>query len=437
MKKIKVSVILPVFDPGEGIRKCIESLRRQTLKDIEMIFVDDCGSDGAMDLVRAAAGEDERIRILENPSNQGAGMSRNRGIEAAEGEYLAFIDPDDFVAENFFELLYGKAKALQAEIVKGSCVALNEKNEELKTGQKLNLHIRKGLSGGTDPAFLFTYEHCTAIYLRSRVMRTGARYGASSYGEDNVFLLRVCCGVRSLELEERAHYYYVMRSGSSDSTFSPRRMEGELVSLREKMDFIASHYSYEKSVDRYLVQNFLRGLKVHAGCAARKGQEKTADAFLKELKDVADSLPFAGRIAEKNRTVGAFIKYGANISLDPFGSEWKKDRWADHYGAVRRVVDFICDHPGLAREYRDYLWKAFDQAVACRELHAEAGLNRREVWEALKKQADRLPDKRILTDDYAAMKLYIDHGADLFRIRDTAAGKLIKKVLKKIRKNRR
>lgn len=437
MKKVKVSVILPVFNPGEGIRKCIESLRRQTLKEIEMIFVDDCGSDGAMELVRAAAGEDERIRILENPSNQGAGMSRNRGIEAAEGEYLAFIDPDDFVSEDFFELLYRKAEKLKAEIVKGSCIVLTEEKGEVKTGPGLNFYIRRGLSEGTDPAFLFTYEHCTAIYRRSHVMGSGARYGASSYGEDNVFLLRVCCGVRSLELEDRAHYYYVMRSGSSDSTFSPRRMEGELISLREKMDHIASHYSEEKGLDRYLVQNFLRGLKVHAGCAARSGLEQTAEAYLKELKNIADSLPFAGRIAEKNRTVGAFIKYGADISLDPFGSEWKKDRWADRYGAVRRVVDFICDHPGLSKEYRDHLWKAFDQAVICRELHTEAGLNRRDVWEALKKQADRLPDKRILTDDYAAMKLYIDHGADLFRIRDTAAGKLIKKVLKKIRKDRR
>lgn len=60
----QVSVIIPVWNPGEGISRCVESLRNQTLADIEMIFVDDCGTDGAMNVVRAAAVEDPRIRII-------------------------------------------------------------------------------------------------------------------------------------------------------------------------------------------------------------------------------------------------------------------------------------------------------------------------------------------------------------------------------------
>ena len=80
-----VSVIIPVYNPGPGIERCIDSLRNQTLQDIEMIFVDDRGSDGAMEKVKAAAAEDPRIRILTNPRNLDEGPSRNAGFTAARG----------------------------------------------------------------------------------------------------------------------------------------------------------------------------------------------------------------------------------------------------------------------------------------------------------------------------------------------------------------
>ena len=100
---IKVSVIVPVYNPGNGIRKCIQSLRDQTLKEIEILFVDDCGTDHSMSLVEKAAGIDRRIRIIRNEKNSGAGPSRNRGINEAAGKYLSFIDPDDYVFPDFLE----------------------------------------------------------------------------------------------------------------------------------------------------------------------------------------------------------------------------------------------------------------------------------------------------------------------------------------------
>ena len=97
-ENIAVSLIVPVWNPGEGVKKCIESLRSQTLTNIEIIFVDDRGSDASMEAIRAAAELDSRIKILVNPENSGPGYSRNAGIEASRGEYLGFIDPDDYVA---------------------------------------------------------------------------------------------------------------------------------------------------------------------------------------------------------------------------------------------------------------------------------------------------------------------------------------------------
>ena len=140
----KVSVIIPVWNPGFGIRKCVESLRGQTLEDIEMIFVDDCGTDGAMDLVRSAAAEDSRVRIITNTENVGAGLSRNAGIEAARGEYLSFVDADDYVDATFLERLYAKAIAGRLDIVKGKISYVKEDGTKADH-KELNDNIRKGI----------------------------------------------------------------------------------------------------------------------------------------------------------------------------------------------------------------------------------------------------------------------------------------------------
>ena len=106
----KISVIIPVYNAGDGIKKCLDSLEKQTLKEVEFIFIDDCGTDQSMEIIEKAAAVDKRIRIIRNPYNIGAGNSRNVGIENATGEYLSFVDPDDYIEYNFLQLLYKKTK---------------------------------------------------------------------------------------------------------------------------------------------------------------------------------------------------------------------------------------------------------------------------------------------------------------------------------------
>ena len=146
---VKVSVVLPVYNPGEGVRRCIESLRGQTLRDIEMIFVDDRGTDGAMAVIEAAAREDARIRVLKNDVNRGAGYSRNRGIEAAQGEYLSFVDPDDYAAPDFLEKLYRATEPGKPDIVKGERAMIDMEGRGIpERGTPLSRHIREGMAQG-------------------------------------------------------------------------------------------------------------------------------------------------------------------------------------------------------------------------------------------------------------------------------------------------
>ena len=120
----KVSVVIPVFRVEDYIAKCIESLQRQTLKELEFIFIDDCGGDRSIEIAEEYAKTDDRIKILYNEENKGAGQSRNKGIDAATGEFIAFVDPDDWIDDNFYEVLYNRAVSGNYDIVKGDRISV-------------------------------------------------------------------------------------------------------------------------------------------------------------------------------------------------------------------------------------------------------------------------------------------------------------------------
>ena len=120
----KVSVIIPVYNTENFLPRCLESVCNQTLSDIEIICINDCSTDNSLEVLKKYP-----VKIIDLPENKGAAYARNRGIEAATGEYIGFVDSDDFVDLDFYEKLYTKAIETEADIVKGKLFLYNlEKN---------------------------------------------------------------------------------------------------------------------------------------------------------------------------------------------------------------------------------------------------------------------------------------------------------------------
>ena len=227
---------MPVWNVERWIGKCIGSLKRQNLKELEFIFVDDCGSDDSMAAVESWASEDERVRIIRNEKNMGAGPSRNAGIEIARGEYLSFIDPDDWVSDDFYEALYAAAVECGSDIVKGGRIMTDE-NGRFYHVSKLNKRI-KGRSAR--PLYcMFTDEHHSAIYRRSlfddRFGDKGIRYGDTRVAEDSMFLLKVCLKTESIVTVDNASYYYRHRTDAATNIYSLSRSTQQLISLEERL----------------------------------------------------------------------------------------------------------------------------------------------------------------------------------------------------------
>lgn len=112
---VKVSVIIPVYNIEKYLRQCLDSVVNQTLKDIEIICVDDGSTDGSFDILQEYAEKDVRIKVVKQ-KNKGSGAARNKGLEFAQGEFVIFFDSDDFMSNNMLEQLYNRTCETNSEI---------------------------------------------------------------------------------------------------------------------------------------------------------------------------------------------------------------------------------------------------------------------------------------------------------------------------------
>lgn len=119
-RDIAVSVIIPVYNAEPYLRQCLDSVVNQTLRDIEILCVDDGSTDGSPAILRDYQARDDRIRIF-TQENLNAGAARNRGLDLAKGDYLSFLDADDFFEPEMLERAYARAEVLRAEVLVFRC----------------------------------------------------------------------------------------------------------------------------------------------------------------------------------------------------------------------------------------------------------------------------------------------------------------------------
>ncbi len=126
----KVSVILPVYNASRYLECCVDSILNQSLSSIEIICVNDCSTDNSLEILHRLREKDDRIIIIEQSVNLGAGAARNVGMEAARGEYLSFLDADDYFSPEMFKVAVENADSLNLDLFVLGAVAVNEATNE-------------------------------------------------------------------------------------------------------------------------------------------------------------------------------------------------------------------------------------------------------------------------------------------------------------------
>lgn len=193
MNDCKVSVLVPVYDAEKYIRECLDSILGQTLRDIEIILIDDGSTDGSGGICDEYAGKDGRIKVS-HIENRGVALARNLAIDRASGKYVCFMDPDDLYPEgHVLEKLYQAASQNSAMVVGGSFSELNANNGNIRT--EFNWPFlgytfkRRGFIDFKD--YQFNYGFHRFLYNRKFLNDNGIRFPDYKRYQDPVFLVKV------------------------------------------------------------------------------------------------------------------------------------------------------------------------------------------------------------------------------------------------------
>ena len=215
MNQPKVSVIIPVYNVEEYIGLTLDSLVNQTLKDIEIIVIDDGSIDNSRQIIEGYEKKHKNIRVILQ-ENSGPSRARNRGVEEATGEYLAFVDSDDLLPENSLELRYHAAVEQDADLIIGGTYRFNSQRKWPLTRHFLG-YGEKNIR--TDESILFTIGPCNKLYKTS-LAKTLHFPEHIRFAEDQVFVIGAYTSAKKIYSINDVVYYYREREDEKNRSLT-------------------------------------------------------------------------------------------------------------------------------------------------------------------------------------------------------------------------
>lgn len=221
MKNPKISVIVSVYNTEKYIEKCLDSLLNQTYSNIEIVVINDCSTDGSLKILKKYAKKYDNMILIENKENKGLSYSRNVGLEKATGEYIGYIDSDDYVDSTYYEQMMKAIKKEKSEIAIADMKIVYEDgsfpdyvskgcNGEVNT---LNI-IKNGLAASA----------CNKLFKREIIEKY--KFSEGKLNEDLAVILPSIVAAKKISYVENNNYYYVQHTGSiQNSRFSDRRFD--------------------------------------------------------------------------------------------------------------------------------------------------------------------------------------------------------------------
>lgn len=202
----KVSIIIPVYNTALYLKRCLESVCNQTLSDIEVICINDCSTDNSLEIL-----QQYNVKIIDLKENKGAAYARNIGIKHATGEYIGFVDSDDFIEKDFYEKLYLKAKITNADAVKGNIYNYIPETGKNYISNFYNMNSRIKINKA-----YFCYAFTSAIYKTNIIKSKKIFFPENiSFFEDPFFSINFGINSNTIKIVDNAVYYYTIHQDSS------------------------------------------------------------------------------------------------------------------------------------------------------------------------------------------------------------------------------
>lgn len=245
---MKISVIIPVYNSSTYLRKCLDSVVNQTLKDIEIIVINDGSTDDSKNIIEEYLCKYKNIIFIDQ-ENKGIGKTRNIGIKKATGEYITFVDSDDYIKENMLEEYYKYAKKHNFDLVIGSYIKkINNKeiifeNNKFKTG-----NVK------TTPQILYLIEYgpWAKLYKREMLINNNIYFDEKRKYEDMPFVSKALLKSKLIGQITEPYYYYIIHNNSETTTMD-KRVFDILDILKEIKDYYKREYYLRDELDYVII----------------------------------------------------------------------------------------------------------------------------------------------------------------------------------------
>ncbi len=280
---MKVSVIVPVYNVYEYIEKCLDSLVKQTLKDIEIIVVNDGSPDDSQKIIDKYAKKYKNIKSYIK-ENGGLSDARNYGLKYANGEYIAFLDSDDYVTYDMYEKMYNKAKEKDFDIVVCDINYLYPDN---------TLRVSSGINDDTTDikkAYLTIHPAAWNKIFKKDLFKNDVYFKKNVWFEDVEFIYRMLPYIKSIGVVKEAFNQYVQRPGSITNTIN-KKIYHYIDNMNGIIDFYKErklYQEYEKELEyayvRYIYATFVKSVK-------RYDYSEYIRAFDAAIKNVKEHFP--------------------------------------------------------------------------------------------------------------------------------------------------
>ncbi|TYP69132.1 glycosyltransferase [Paenibacillus methanolicus] len=296
-----ISVIVPTYNAEEFLPRCLDSILAQTFANIEVIVVNDGSKDRSGIIADEYSVRDSRVRVI-HKENSGAGKTRNSGLEIARGQYIGFVDADDWIAPEMYEELYQAAVRDQSEVAmadfyrvtdrgqpKPKCTNLKQTLYENKSIIDNILILMFGADSKADDDVAVEMCVWRNIYKRELIERNGIQfYSEREYiSEDLVFNIEVLTRATRVSIVNKPLYYYVLNINSLTKKYQRDRFEKDsrlYLYMRERLNEIGMLRDNEER----LMRTFIGRARTCIISEARDNKQDNVRMRIKRIRSITN-----------------------------------------------------------------------------------------------------------------------------------------------------
>lgn len=307
-----ISVVVPVYNVEKYLERCVVSIVKQTYTNLEIVLVDDGSTDQSGFICDEIKNQDDRIKVV-HKLNEGLGLTRNRGVREARGDYICFIDSDDYIDKQYIETIYFDLKKHAADVCYcGHTKNIDGKYEirknplagEVFLGQEINDKIIPRMCGCRIGNDNIEMSSCMAIYSTKIIKKYSLEFPSERQyiSEDLIFNINCLAKCNKICMSDCVGYFYVTVSSSLTRKYNPDRLHQQIIMTKKVIELTQEIGVFTLSEDR-IYNNFMTWVRAIIKAEQNRYSEIGLIESINRIAEICDD-NYVKKISNKFDNVG-------------------------------------------------------------------------------------------------------------------------------------